>query len=161
MQDEEIKNFLDYCPETGLFTWVVDAAKNVKAGKIAGCIQSHGYIYIALKKKRYSAHRLAWFFCYGKWPTKHIDHINGNKTDNRIENLREATTSENGQNRAANKNTKTGFKGVTAHNKKFRAEITHQGKTHYLGVFMTAKEASEAYKKAAKQLHPFTNTLRN
>lgn len=157
MTHEEINSFLHYSPTTGVFTWKTDVARNVKAGRVAGCIQSHGYIYIALKKKRYAAHRLAWFMTFGEWPKKHIDHINGDKTDNRITNIREANASENGQNRKPNKNNKTGIKGVTRHNKKFRAEINHQGENFYLGVFDNPEDAAKAYAKAAKKLHTHNN----
>ena len=81
---------LNYEPETGIFTWKKAKRGHTKAGAKAGTIRPNGYINITINRKPYYAHRLAWFYTTGQWPTHHIDHINGVRDDNRIENLREA-----------------------------------------------------------------------
>jgi len=95
----ELKKYLFYDPETGLFTWI----KKVKCsrrevGSIAGSDNGSGYIMIGIKAVNYKAHRLAWAFYYGYMPTRLIDHINGKRSDNRIINLREATDAQNSHN---------------------------------------------------------------
>ena len=88
---EELKELLDYNPETGLFTWNV--YNNIKNKTTAGTFND-GYIQIKIKQKIYQAHRLAWLYVYGEWPKGQIDHINGIRDDNRIENLRDVTNRE-------------------------------------------------------------------
>jgi len=95
----KIKDYLNYCPNTGNFTWLCDRGTNKVKNKIAGSIHSDGYLTIQINGKSYKAHRLAWHYHYNKWPSGQIDHINGIKNDNRIENLRDVTSSENSKNR--------------------------------------------------------------
>jgi len=95
---------LTYDPYTGLFTWLVDAYSNKVKGKIAGSIKE-GYINISIDRKLYRAHRLAWLYVNGVFPSE-IDHINRVKSDNRICNLREVSRSENCQNRSTSKRVK-------------------------------------------------------
>lgn len=136
-----------YDPNTGLFTWRIATARNVKAGARAGHLESNGYVRVAINKKRYAAHRLAWFYMHGKWPTNQIDHINRKSDDNRIANLRESTHSENQQNR--------NFKGVyLTRNNTWFAQIKANGKRHCLGCFPTEAAARAAYIEAKKLLHP-------
>ena len=90
-----ISEYLQYNPETGIITWIKKPSYKVQIGNIAGNLHSLGYLQMGFKGKYYKAHRLAWFLYYGSWPTNHIDHINGIKTDNRISNLRDVTRSEN------------------------------------------------------------------
>ena len=101
------------------------------------------------------AHRLAWFFVYGEWPQKQIDHINGNKSDNRISNLRLATASQNLSNKGITKSNTSGYKGVSFNRtkKKWMASIKVNKKSINLGYFLTPEEASEAYKAAAIKHH--------
>ncbi len=134
-----------YDKETGIFVWR-------DSGKIAG--SSGGfrlrYTVIGLDGKSYLAHRLAWFYVYDRWPTKQIDHIDGNGKNNAITNLREATASENQGNRRANRANGLGVKGVRKYYNKFQARIFCNGKDRYLGLFSTIDEAQEAYLTAAK-----------
>lgn len=101
------------------------------------------------------AHRLAWFFMTGEWPILDIDHINGDRSDNRWSNLRLANDSQNGANKRRYKNNKSGFKGVIwdARHKRFKAQLKKDGKVLNLGRYHTAEEAHEAYCKAAATLH--------
>jgi hypothetical protein len=146
---------LSYEPETGLFRWAAKRPR-VRVGCVAGTFKHHkGYVIIELYGVAYAAHRLAWFFVTGIWPEMQIDHKNRNKSDNRWDNLREAT---NGQNRANTKSTsKHGFKGVSHHpwlkEKPYEARITFNKKVISLGCFATAEEAHEAYKIKAAELH--------
>lgn len=152
---------LDYNPDTGIFIWKNPTSTCVKTGDIAGWIDFHGYHSIRLNKKIYRAHRLAWLYVYKKFPLKNVDHINGIRTDNRIENLREATTSENAQNKKKSmSNNKTGYLGVSkiTNKNKWCAFIKVNGKNKNLGTFKTPELAFNAYINAKRNLHLF-NTI--
>lgn len=95
---DRLLELLDYNGLTGVFVWRQARGGKVKPGDLAGC-DNGGYVQIMVDYHRYAAHRLAWFFVYGVWPTIDIDHIDLNKSNNAISNLREATTSQNGQNK--------------------------------------------------------------
>lgn len=126
------------------------------AGKMAGRINEDGYIIITLKNKNFRAHRIVWLLTYGTLPEQQLDHINGIKTDNRIENLRMVSDTGNGQNRRnASKNNKSGLLGVAykKKDKKYYAQIVAFGKWKHLGIFNTAIEAHNAYIKAKRILH--------
>ena len=99
---EELKEFLDYNPDTGIFIWKKQVAQNIKVGQEAGAMNSNGYIQIRFKNSPYLAHRLAYYMYYGIHPLeKLVDHIDGDKTNNKIDNLRLATNSQNGMNRVS------------------------------------------------------------
>ncbi len=154
---EYLRELLSYNPETGEFIWQV-SCRGTKAGDIAGTPGSQGRRHIIIGYARYKAHRLAWLYVYGKWPEKLIDHINGYPTDNRIENLREATVREYLYNqRRSNKNNKTGVLGVQWRpmKNKFRARITVSGKEISLGHFDSIEDAEKAYLEAKAKLHLF------
>ncbi len=142
---EQLKNLLNYCPETGQFTWIKPTSSKVKVGSIAGSPQSGGYIQIRINNKRYMAHRLAYLYIYSVWPKEFIDHINGIKTDNRICNLRDATNQQNQRNRGAQSNNTSGYKGVVAQGDKWRAQIIIDGKYKSLGLYYSKSEASYIY----------------
>jgi len=152
---ERLQEALRYDPTTGDFWWR-EQARGRRLGQRAGRI-SAGYVQIHLDKGRYQAHWLVWFYHNGTWPTEEIDHINGNKLDNRIENLRLATRSENRQNHKTMRNNTSGFMGVrwSKKDKKWVASINVNRKSYYLGGFDTPEEASVAYLNAKQQLHSF------
>ena len=155
-----LKTILSYCPETGVFTWLVTRrshAGKVKPGAIATNVSVHGYARIGIDGERYPAHRLAWLYVYGRWPTKQIDHINRNRLDNRIVNLREATDAENRQNMSLSVTNKSGVKGVSwdKQRKKWYAKITHNYKQISLGMFDDIKDAANAYAEEKQRLHTF------
>jgi hypothetical protein len=149
LTQEELKSLVNYDQETGLFTWKVKRQGKIKSN--LGWITDKGYVEICIAGKRLKAHRWAWFYVYGELP-KQIDHINCNKTDNRLCNLRIVTNKQNHENRGAQKNNTSGFKGVTHFENKWRSQIMHNRKNYYIGLFDTAEEAHIAYKKKANEL---------
>lgn len=149
MNLEKIKEQLSYNPITGLIT---DTKGNAK-----GSLHSNGYLYIQVLNKRYLAHRLAWLLHYGELPATSLDHKDGDKSNNKIDNLRLATTAENNQNLVkARVTSTTGFLGVQPKRGKFDAMITVNRKRKWLGTFNTPEEAHECYLKAKRELHPFS-----
>lgn len=154
---EKLKKVLAYDGETGALTWLVSVAKNVKAGAKAGCLKENGYIQIGFAGRVYTAHRLAFALTYGEWPPEMVDHINGVRSDNRMQNLRMVSCSENMQNiKRAPKSSSTGLLGATPNRNRtgFRSFIRAGGEKRYLGVYATAEEASQAYLAAKRVLHP-------
>jgi hypothetical protein len=156
---QRLRELLNYDPETGVFTWRVKIPRSkVNAGAVAGCLQT-GYAKIKIDGFVWLGHRLAWLYVTGKNAPPQIDHIDGNRSNNRMENLRPSTSSENQQNlREARSNSKSGVLGVIPYRSGFRACIKHKGKTKYLGDFATKDEASAAYLSEKRIAHPF-NTL--
>jgi len=140
---EELQELFDYIPFTGeFFRRVGVRGINGKAGSSAGTMTYQGYLTISIRQVTYRAHHLAWLYVHGYWPTM-LDHKNGNRADNRISNLREATSEDNNRNRIC-VNT-TGFKGVTKVGKRWKARTEIGGKIKHLGTFDTAEEAGAAY----------------
>lgn len=145
---------LHYCPETGAFTWKVTASNRRKAGERAGCLcKDTGYNIIGLNGRVQKASRLAWLYVYGEWPVDMIDHINGIRNDDRIENLRCATHAQNLRNRGKQRNNSSGFKGVYRHKNAWRARINVDGRTVSLGLFPNPEEAHQAYAQASVRYH--------
>jgi hypothetical protein len=145
---------LRYDPDTGSFTWLACAAAQVKPGAKAGRLNSQGYTEISISSRKYQAHRLAWLYMTGAWPEHTIDHINGVRSDNRIQNLRDVTRAVNLQNqRRAAVTNKAGLLGVREFKNRWRAQITVNGTQRDLGYFDTAQLAHDAYLQAKRQLH--------
>jgi hypothetical protein len=125
-----LKEKLLYDPLTGVFTWKCGKYKDKPAGTIAGKLPNQGYIRVNIDKKAYVAHRLAWLYMYGKFPAEYLDHVNRNRENNRIANLRIANASVNSKNQTIYKNSPTGHHGVTAHGGRWRARINVLGKKY-------------------------------
>lgn len=168
MKNEEsielVREYLDYCKDSGLISWIKSPTGVVKSGSPAGRLDSKGYLSFHFRRKKFKAHRVAFAIYHGRWPDV-IDHINGIKTDNRIENLRECTHEQNMQNsRVYVKKDKTSkFSGVcrTASKKSpWSAHIRVKQQLHYLGVFSSEIEAHHAYLAAKAELHKFQPTPR-
>jgi HNH endonuclease len=145
-----LKKVLSYDPNTGLFVWLVTSNGRVPKGTVAGTLH-HGYSVISYNKRDYMAHRLAWFFVHSYWPENEIDHVNGDKADNRITNLREATIVQSRTHRPTPRSNTSGIKGVYWH-KQRSAWIAQINKTH-LGVFKLKEEAIKIRKQAEEQYH--------
>lgn len=156
LTQERLKNVFDYNAETGVFTNKVRRA-NRHIGEAAGCINSAGYCKISVDGSQYLGHRLAWLYVYGEMPEQ-IDHINCNRFDNRIANLRECNQLENTQNiRDAHKDSETGKLGVyLLPSGKFRARIMVSGQSKHIGCFNTKEEAYVAYLGTKSMVHPFS-----
>ncbi len=152
---QRLKELFHYDSDTGLFTRF--PVKGISGRHCVGAIK-HGYLIIGVDHKYYRAHRLAWLYVHGEWPNDGIDHINGDKVDNRISNLRAATQAQNLQNISkANRNSKSGLRGTSwnSGNNKWRAEILVDGKRKHLGYFEQAEQAHAVYIEAKRTLHPF------
>lgn len=150
------KERLDYNRETGVFTWKARMAPRVPAGSVAGTTTKDGYVAIKIGVKVVLAHRLAWFFEHGEWPSGIIDHRDGVRANNQISNLRVTTHALNMQNRRApRRGNSTGMLGVSRSvcKKKFTATIWLNGRSKHLGTFETAELASSAYWTAKQELH--------
>ena len=151
---EELKRILSYNKKTGIFKWKIRPTNSVQKGDVAGTTskwkRSAGYIAIGFKNKTYWAHRLAWFYVYGELPKSCIDHINHNKSDNRICNLRETTNKDNHRNVGLYKHNNSGVNGVSwiERLKKWTARINIDGKNLYLGLFSKKKDAIKARSEA-------------
>jgi hypothetical protein len=149
---ERLQEILAYDQETGVFRWRVDLTPKTKAGSVAGSLsKSRGYIGICVNRRTYFAHRLAWLYVYGEWPAQFIDRIDGDRSNNRLSNLREASRAENQQNRRINSNNSSGLKGIyfDGCTGKWRAQIKVNGKIKRLGRFSDPSEAHAAYVAAA------------
>jgi len=154
LEPKSLREALDYNPETGVFTWAQCKGPRAKPGTAAGYVNSEGYVQIQIDGQAYSAHRLAWLYTYGVWPTQEIDHMDGVRSNNQILNLREATRAENGRNQKRSTSNTSGFKGVCWDKCKRRwlARIRLGGKLQYVGLFKTAGAASDAYQAKAFEL---------
>lgn len=152
-----LKEVLDYDPVTGIFTWLVDRGGKAKAGSVAGRMVGRNYFQIRVDGRDYYAHRLAWLYVYGEFPTNHLDHMNRNPSDNRIENLRPATQAENLQNMRKLRSNTSGIIGVCwdKQSQKWRAQIKLNGRKIYLGLYNTIDEAAIARASAKAKLHTF------
>lgn len=156
-----LRGFLSYNAETGDITWINRPNKEspIRIGQIAGGIttgKKKPYRLIHIFGVKILNHRIAWAIYYGSWPKGYLDHINGDGLDNRISNLREVTKSQNAMNRTVKSDNVTGVKGVSKRimrtgSVKYVANIFLNGKSKYLGRFLTLAEASEAYELAAKK----------
>ena len=166
-----LKECLDYDPATGVFRWKVrpvhhfhddtrltaaDVCKGRNsrfAGLIAGAVNNHGYHQVQIGDRKYRAHRLAWFYTYGEWPRCDVDHIDGNRLNNRTANLRLASRSENVANSKLGSGNTSGVKGVKQRQDtgRWEARIGFKYKLRYLGLFDTIEEAQAAYMKAAEE----------
>ena len=154
LTQERLKELLYYDQATGAFTWVKRSSTCIQIGKPAGSKTSAGYLRITVDKKEYRAHRLVWLYMFNEFPSGDIDHINGEKTDNRLVNLRNVTSAENAQNRRKKHSTnKTGFFGVHMYRGKYRASIQVGGVKLRLGAYKTPEEAHAVYLKAKREKH--------
>lgn len=135
--------FFYYDNNTGHIHWKDGAVNTKKEGAIAGSLKPDGYVYVGIRNKVYSVHRAIYYMFTGDQPEE-IDHIDGNKSNNKIENLRPANRFKNNMNKSIFKNNKTGIKGVSIHKNKYRAQCYKNGVNVYLGLYETLEEARRA-----------------
>ena len=149
MTQERLKEVLEHDGDTGEFAWKV-SGNGRRKGMMAGTLNSSGYRQIKIDGKRYMAHRLAWLYIYGEFPEHQIDHIDHDKANNRIENLRSVTHQENARNSSLSKNNSSGINGVSWHKvkHKWQAQITIDSKKIHLGYFTDLDQAITARKEA-------------
>lgn len=151
---ERLKQLVSYDPETGIFTNSAPR-KKVRVGEVAGALdKSNGYIKICIDRKHYYAHRLAFLFMTGAWPAAFVDHCNGERTDNRLANLRDVPKRVNQQNRrTATVGSASGLLGAHKKRGRWSSHIRANGALVKLGTFATAEQAHAAYVNAKRQLH--------
>jgi hypothetical protein len=147
-----------YEPTTGVFIARCRRPHSaLKVGDVLGTPRKRdGYHIIGIDKVTHQAHRLAWFYVYGSWPLNQIDHINGEKSDNRIANLRDVNSSMNMQNQVVGSmKKKVGFLGVSMHKSgKYQASIQLAGRPSYLGLYDSPEEAHTVYLTKKREIHP-------
>ena len=147
---KKLQELFDY--RDGQLYWKERIHSSIDLSKPAGHIGKDGYRRIQIERKLYKSHRLVWKYHYGKDPKEFIDHIDGNKSNNNIKNLREATRQQNNFNKITQKNNKLGIKGVSKIGNKYTATIFINDKRKYLGFFDTIEEARLAREEAEKKL---------
>jgi hypothetical protein len=150
---ERVNELFSYDPDTGALTRKKNHWK-AKKGDMVGS-NNDGYLVVSIDDVVHRCHRVAWLLHTGSLPKNEIDHINGIRSDNRFENLRDATRSENAKNTKIHKTSTTGIKGVTwdKPSKKWRSMICCDNKLHYLGLFERVEDAMKCYEKAAIEMH--------
>jgi len=155
LTQEMLKELLEYDPNTGIFRWK-NRRGSAKKGAEAGNYCPDGYIEIRVYKKLHKAHRLAWLYMNGEHPSMDIDHIDGNRSNNSIFNLRHVSRLDNLHNqRLPYSRSKTGLIGSWKHSQtgKYTSQIRSDGKKICLGLFDTKEEAHKAYVEAKRKLH--------
>ena len=146
---EYIRSIMEYDPETGIFTWKLRLSNRTKIGNEAGSIDKSGYKKISVKNIDLYCHRLSFLYVNGEWPSLQVDHINGNRSDNRFCNLRLVSKNQNMHNMKSKKTNKLKIKGVSKRGNKYFSQIVKSNKTFCLGYFDCPAAASFAYQIAA------------
>lgn len=151
----ELRQLFSYNPDTGEIYWIAKSWLGINIGDRAGKVRSDGYRYVADRGRRHLEHRLAWVIHTGEWPNVPLDHKDGNKSNNKLSNLRLASVTCNNRNRGKQSNNTSGYKGVSFHKStgKYHAKIMCNKKQISLGYFDDPAKASLAYQQAAKRYH--------
>lgn len=146
---DRLLEVLDYNQETGIFIWKIKLSARGAVGKKAGT-NTYGYNAINIDGVRYFAHRLAWLYVHGYWPKQEIDHIDRNRSNNSINNLRDVSRTVNALNNSPQLINSSGVKGVTfcKDRNQWQAQINIMGKNITLGRYQSLDEAAIAYKSA-------------
>lgn len=140
---DELRQWVSYDPETGIVKRI--GRPRVRHGKMVATAHSHGYVFGTVGRTKCFMHRIAWALMTGKWPDNQIDHINGDRSDNRWCNLREANQKQNSANMKMRSSNKSGYKGVSPSKGRWAAFIHVDGKTKYLGRYVSPELAHKAY----------------
>jgi hypothetical protein len=150
---EELREYFDYDPGTGILRWKKRPARNVFAGSVAASRpNSLGYLRVKLGRVQLAQHRVAFAMHHGRWPTPCCDHIDGNRLNNRADNLRECDASENQHNRRNGRNNTTGYKGVRRRGDSYSAQVMINSVAHYKS-FRRLEDAAAWVKQTREQLH--------
>ena len=165
----DLRRRFDYDPNTGVFRYRYrpECQGKIEIGDVAGYVREKRYLVIKIDNYPYYAHRLAWLYVYGQWPENEVDHIDLNKLNNSISNLRAATRAENRTNTKLQATSSSGYKGVTRFRCKhmtkriecdcpvrWKAQATIDQKVVYLGLYDTKEAAHEAYCNAVREARP-------
>lgn len=153
---ERLREVFDYDPDTGQLRRKIRMGSRGAVGALVGSIGSEGYRVVCIDGERYYAHRLIWLHVYGMWPNAQVDHVDGDRSNNCLSNLRDVNASQNQQNlRGARRNSSTGIKGVfwSDRSKKYTVQIGINGKRKSLGLFSDIDVAAGVYARAASKLH--------
>jgi hypothetical protein len=153
LKPERVRELFVYDRATGILRWAVAKGSRVKAGDVAGTLNNKGYLTVQINGGRYQVHRVVWVLLHGAWPANEIDHVNGDKADNREQNLREASNAENHRNRGVAVNSTTRITGVYWNQRlgKWQAAITFEGNRIHLGVFADRNDAIAARANAQRK----------
>ena len=150
-----VKTLLEYEKNSGLIRWINTVSSRAKAGAVAGHIENNGYRSIRIMGVSYLAHRLVFVLTTGSMPNGFVDHIDGNRDNNKFDNLRVVDRKTNCQNlHGPLKNNKfSGLLGVSQHNRKWKAQIYFDGSKKYLGSYESPELAHAAYLRAKRAVH--------
>lgn len=151
LTQSELKSILSYCPESGNFVWLIRHGR-AHPGKIAGSLRKDGYVSIIIARKSHKAHRLAWLYVNGEWPVGRLDHEDNCQSNNRWDNIRLATHSQNMSNRKLNKNNSVGHKGIVVRGSIFKVYINKNG-VRRNGSCTSLEEAIATRARWAEELH--------
>lgn len=161
---DSLRKLITYDPSIGpsCLKWLVNRRPRGKANCMAGTKRKDGYWMVSFEGKQIGAHRIIWALHSGHWAKDFIDHIDGNQSNNAIENLRQCSHPENHQNLKLKKSNSTGYPGVSFESKtgKYQAHIMTNGKSIRLGRFDSAEEASQSYIQAKEKHHQFNPRVR-
>lgn len=151
----ELQRLFNYDPANGVFTRRVRTTNSVQVGDVAGSLHHSGYLHIQIRDKIHAAHRLAWMYMTGSFPSHDVDHINGCRADNRWENLREASDFDNAKNAKRRADNTSGFRGVSFCRSRstWVARCQVDGKRKCIGYFKTQEAAGLAYQAFAREHH--------
>lgn len=150
LSQQLVKSLFDY--DDGRLRWRIRPATHILKGDIAGSHSQNRYIQVVWKGQTYVLHKLIFIYHHG-WMPEVVDHIDGNTKNNRIENLRAATKTQNQHNRRANCRSTSGIKNVVKHRNKWQVSIKKNGRAHYIGTFSDLDAAAKAAVNAREALH--------
>jgi hypothetical protein len=150
---ERLRELVTYDPDTGIMLRKLRTSNSTHVGDVVGTPHICGYREAHMEGGRYLMHRLAWLYVHGEWPPRYVDHINGNRSDNRIANLRLANPRQSVGNTFGNSRNTSGYKGVSwdKRNKVWRAYIAFNRRYQHLGYFKNKEDAARAYQLAAEK----------